>query len=320
MKKVIKQLIKNTTATILFIAAALPAAGQDLLARQAPIDKKMRAVDSVSIQRLLEREHKDDIVSTLYPDWEADFINRYSSVSLPQEVKIDLRNFCMPINSRIVTSNFGYRKRFRRQHKGIDVNAYKGDTIRAAFDGKVRVVDYQPSGYGKVVVMRHPNGLETVYAHLSKHLIEQGAEIKAGTPIGLAGNTGRSYGTHLHFETRLGGQFINPALLFDFEAQDVKGDFYVWRKHGRGSILDSHQGVVSNDLLAANENEEEEIDETSSNQNEQQASGYRFHKVRKGESLYSIARKHGISLSRLCKINGISKRMKIRPGQILKYS
>lgn len=316
----IRTFIKKAAATLLLMAAVAPVAGQDLLARQAPIDKKMRAVDSVSIQRLLEREYVEDLSSSLYPDWESDFINRYSSVNLPQEVKIDLRGFCMPINSRIVTSNYGYRKRFRRQHKGLDINAYKGDTIRAAFDGKVRVVDNQPRGYGKVVVMRHPNGLETVYGHLSKHLTEEGAEIKAGTPIGLAGNTGRSYGTHLHFETRLGGQFINPALLFDFEAQDVKGDFYVWHKHGRGTILDSHQGEVKDELLAENElEEEEEVEETTSTSNRRSPS-FRFHKVRKGETLSSIARKHGISLTKLCKANGITKRTKIRPGQILKYS
>ena len=131
----------------------------------------------------------------------------------------------MPTTNRIVTSNYGYRARFKRQHRGLDINAYKGDTIRAAFDGKVRISEFQAGGYGHVVVLRHTNGLETVYGHFSKRLVPVDAEVKAGDPIGLAGSTGRSTATHLHFETRLCGEYIDPALLFDFKAQDVTGDF-----------------------------------------------------------------------------------------------
>ena len=227
----------------------------------------------------------------------------------------------MPINNRIVTSNYGYRPRFRRQHKGIDINANHGDTIRAAFDGKVRVVDYQPSGYGNVVVIRHSNGLETVYGHLSKHLTKTGSTVKAGQPIGLAGNTGFSKGTHLHFETRLLGEYIDPAKLFDFAAQDVTGDFYVFRGRGRGTLLSKHDGST--------DEHNEEVRYTSSEsaaakamaqRDEQHAARTRIHKVRKGETLSSIARKHGISVDKLRRMNGLRSKSKIRPGQILKYS
>ena len=296
--------------------------GQDMIARQAPVDKKMRAVDSVEIRRLFQQENLENPAGDLYPNWEDDYINLYGNVPLPSEYKIDLRNFCMPTTNRIVTSNYGYRPRFRRQHKGLDVNAYKGDTIRAAFDGKVRVVTFQAGGYGNVVVIRHPNGLETIYGHLSKHLTQQDRTVKAGDPIGLAGSTGRSTGTHLHFETRLLGEYIDPAKLFDFANQDVTGDFYVFKGPGRGVLLGKHS---ANDRLANNvQSSEEEVSYNSSAvaDNREQRAGSRthVHKVRRGETLSSIARKHNISISKLCRANGISTKTKLRVGQILKYS
>jgi murein DD-endopeptidase MepM/ murein hydrolase activator NlpD len=332
----IRNVIKKTTAALLLSVLALPVAGQDLLARQAPVDKKMRAVDSVAIQRLFEQENIEDPAAELYPDWEDRFINAYGNVELPQELKIDLRHFCMPTTNRIVTSKYGYRPRFRRQHKGLDIDANKGDTIRAAFDAKVRVVEFQRGGYGNVVVIRHNNGLETVYGHLSKHLTQKGSIVKAGEPIGLAGNTGRSYGAHLHFETRLLGEYIDPAKLFDFENQDVTGDFYVFRGRGRGTLLGKHDpnaAQLNGDELAENaeeaesvESTEEEVtyissEDTKSKQRSQRAArNTRTHKVRKGETLSSIAKKRGTTVAKLCRANGISTKTKLRVGQILKYS
>lgn len=127
-----------------------------------------------------------------------------------------MSNYCIPTDHRIVTSHFGYRPAYKRYHKGVDLKVYIGDTVRSAFDGVVRIVRYEPNGYGKYVVIRHYNGLETVYGHLSKHLVHVNDSVKAGDPIGLGGNTGRSTGSHLHFETRLLGEAINPELLFDF--------------------------------------------------------------------------------------------------------
>ena len=332
----IRNVIKKSTAALLLSVLALPVAGQDLLARQAPVDKKMRAVDSVAIQRLFEQENIEDPAAELYPDWEDRFINAYGNVELPQELKIDLRHFCMPTTNRVVTSKYGYRPRFRRQHKGLDIDANKGDTIRAAFDGKVRVVEFQRGGYGNVVVIRHNNGLETVYGHLSKHLTQKGNIVKAGEPIGLAGNTGRSYGAHLHFETRLLGEYIDPAKLFDFENQDVTGDFYVFRGRGRGTLLGKHDpnaAQLNGDELAENaeeaesvESTEEEVtyissEDTKSKQRSQRAArNTRTHKVRKGETLSSIAKKRGTTVAKLCRANGISTKTKLRVGQILKYS
>jgi len=175
-----------------------------------------------------------------------------------------------------------------------------GDTIRAAFSGKVRVVNYERSGYGNYVVIRHYNGLETVYGHLSKQLVAANEYVKAGDPIGLGGNTGRSTGSHLHFETRLLGEAINPAFLFDFPDQDVTNDFYVYRNG-----TSSKRGAY-----AAN----------NRSSKKSSAAGVRYHRVVKGESLSKIASKCGTTISELCSMNGISRTTKLRLGQILRYS
>ena len=315
----------RTTFVCALTAMSVTAMGQDLIARQAPVDKKMRAVDSVAIQRLFQQEQEAaEPAENLYPNWGDEGINLYGNVELPKEFKIDLRHFCMPITNRVVTSNYGYRARFRRQHKGIDINAFHGDTIRAAFDGKVRIVDFQPRGYGNVVVIRHPNGLETVYGHLSKHLTSKDAVVHAGDVIGLAGSTGRSTGTHLHFETRLLGEYIDPAKLFDFAHQDVTGDYYVFRGRGRGTILGRHDtsSAAQDSEVAAATEQEVTYDSSQPTQGATSKSGARtrFHKVRRGETLSSIARKHGTTVSSLCRLNGISTRSKLRAGQVLKYS
>lgn len=326
----IKRLKKVTRLfTIALVALSAGAQAQDQLASMAPIDRKMRAIDSVSIVRLMQQEEVYQMpASALYPSWDNEYIRNYG-VALPKEYRIDLRGFHMPTDSRLVTSHFGYRPRFRRQHYGTDIKVYVGDTIRAAFDGKVRVVKYEGKGYGKYIIIRHPNGLETLYGHMSKHLVKEDQPVKAGEPIGLGGNTGRSYGSHLHFETRFLGHFIDPEKVFDFAAQDVLGDFYMFRSSGAGTILAAHDIVGGEEemspeqaaQLAAQEKQEESRAFQEERKAEVQArSRAQIHKVKKGESLYTIARKHGVTVDKLCRMNNISKRTTLRPGQILKYS
>ena len=278
---------------------SLPVAGQDLLARQAPLDKKMRAVDSVALQRLVGDEQLENPAFGLYPDWNNQYAHKYD-VELPEEYKIDLRHFCMPTPSTRITSNYGYRASFGRQHKGLDIKVYIGDTIRAAFSGKVRIVNYERRGYGKYIVIRHPNGLETIYGHLSKHLVKENQIVHAGEPIGLGGNTGRSTGSHLHFETRFLGQAINPAEMFDFVAQDVTGDYYIFRSHkSKASSADKSSTTRPKPVARPRT---------------------KVHRVKAGESLSVIAAKRGTTVSKLCKLNGITRKTILRPGQILKYS
>ena len=294
---------------------SLPMMGQDLLARQAPIDKKMKAVDSVALQRIIYTENYDSPAEDLYEDWS----NKYAhhETALPDSFRISLKDFCMPTDSRLITSNFGAR--WGRQHKGLDIKVYIGDTIRAAFSGKVRVVRYEGRGYGKYVVIRHYNGLETIYGHMSKQLVTEDQEVRAGDPIGLGGNTGRSTGSHLHFETRLCGVALNPALMFDFRNQDVVDDYYMFRKSSyqrESAVATRLRGVGGGNIKT--EGEDVELATAAPAANYAQES--RFHKVMKGETLYSIAKHRGTSVESIMKLNHLKKNTKLKAGQILKYN
>jgi len=308
MKK-FKKILLMALATV----ATIPTMGQDLLASQAPVDRTMKAVDSLMLKRLIVVEEEMSPAVELYSTWN----NQYSFQAgvLPDSLRIDLRGFCMPTDSRRITSNFGAR--WGRRHQGLDIKVYTGDTIRAAFSGKVRVVRYEGRGYGKYVVIRHANGLETLYGHLSKQLVKENEEVRAGEPIGLGGNTGRSTGSHLHFETRLCGVALNPALMFDFQNQDVVGDQYFFRKrtYSKESANATRLRGVAGKAVGV-----DRLDDANSKSSKQQASGTRYHKVKKGETLSSIARKHGTTVNALCKLNHISQSKRLMPGQILKYN
>lgn len=321
--------LKTTEKRILMLSVltmlALVGFAQDQLASVAPIDKRMRAIDSVSIAKMLEKESLGMPATSLYPDWNNNYTTNYG-VEMPKEYKIDLRGFHMPCESRRVTSSYGYRRSFRRNHYGTDIKVYIGDTIRSAFSGKVRVVAYNRRGYGKYVVIRHHNGLETVYGHMSKQLVIEDQDVKAGEPIGLGGNTGRSTGSHLHFETRFLGKFIDPEKMFDFQEQDILGDFYLFSSVGRSRLLSAEESskLPANDVLASvggptyqadKEEQSKKFQETR-----RQSLRSHVHKVGRGESLSVIARKRGTTVSKLCKLNNITPKTVLRVGQILKCS
>ena len=278
-------LLKYTLAMVLMGASALTSA-QDLLAEQAPMDKQMARIDSVVLNRLIKVEVYEYPADDLYPEWSNEYAHKYTNVVMPDSLVIDLTGFCMPTENTKITDIFGYRPRRRRMHYGLDVKVQRGDTIRAAFDGKVRYVSYQRRGYGHYVVIRHPNGLETLYAHLTSKLVSENEVVKAGDPIGLGGNTGRSTGTHLHFETRLLGKALNPALFFDFPNQDVTGDTYLYKKPVK-KVYDPSDPDT-------------------------------YYKVRSGDSLSRIAARKGTTVKNLCKLNGITTKTTLRPGQILR--
>ena len=267
---------------------------QDLIARQAPIDKKLKTVDSLALQKQIRAEQSEYPALSLYPNWNNQYVHAYGNAIIPDTYTIDLTGFHMPTPSTKITSPFG--PRWRRMHNGLDLKVNIGDTIVAAFDGKVRIVKYERRGYGKYVVIRHDNGLETVYGHLSKQLVEENQLVKAGEVIGLGGNTGRSTGSHLHFETRFLGIAINPIYMFDFPKQDIVADTYTFRRtQGSSKRAGSHDTQVADGTI-------------------------RYHKVKSGDTLSRIAKLRGVSVSTLCKLNRIKPTTTLRIGQVLRCS
>ena len=272
---------------------SLSSFSQDLIARQAPIDKKLKTVDSLALQKQIRAEQSEYPALSLYPNWNNQYVHAYGNAIIPDTYTIDLTGFHMPTPSTKITSPFG--PRWRRMHNGLDLKVNIGDTIVAAFDGKVRIVKYERRGYGKYVVIRHDNGLETVYGHLSKQLVEENQLVKAGEVIGLGGNTGRSTGSHLHFETRFLGIAINPIYMFAFPKQDIVADTYTfWRTHG-SKRAGSHDTQVADGTI-------------------------RYHKVKSGDTLSRIAKLRGVSVSTLCKLNRIKPTTTLRIGQVLRCS
>ena len=272
---------------------SLSSFSQDLIARQAPIDKKLKTVDSLALQKQIRAEQSEYPALSLYPNWNNQYVHAYGNAIIPETYTIDLTGFHMPTPSTKITSPFG--PRWRRMHNGLDLKVNIGDTIVAAFDGKVRIVKYERRGYGKYVVIRHDNGLETVYGHLSKQLVEENQLVKAGEVIGLGGNTGRSTGSHLHFETRFLGIAINPVYMFDFPKQDIVADTYTFRKTKGVKRAGSHDTQVADGTI-------------------------RYHKVKSGDTLSRIAKLRGVSVSTLYKLNRIKPTTTLRIGQVLRCS
>ena len=190
-------------------------------------------------------------------------------------------NYVIPVNGP-TTSHFGIRH--GRNHNGIDLDLETGDTVYAAFDGKVRYSHYHTGGFGNLVIVRHYNGLETYYGHLSQLLVPSNQIVKAGDPIGLGGNTGRSTGSHLHFEVRFYDQPINPELIFDFKKKLIQNQ-----------NLFVHSGVFEHTQTSSTG--------MSTGGDIKSSTGKKYYRIRRGDTLSAIARRNRTSVSRLCKLN-----------------
>ncbi|WP_297065356.1 M23 family metallopeptidase [uncultured Duncaniella sp.] len=238
--------LKTLLATLLISTAAFSADAQlklpashtnqhnSLIANQKPSINPFKIENNdLLLNQIKEREAamNNEIYASF---WNSDRVNPYgTAVTIPEHKDIDVSEYTTPTPGHI-TSNYGYRSRFGRMHYGIDLKLQVGDTVRAAFSGKVRLTKYERRGYGYYVVVRHDNGLETVYGHLSRFLVKPDQYVKAGEPIALGGNTGRSTGAHLHFETRYLGIPINPAAIIDFENGVPHKDVFAFDKRTYG--------------------------------------------------------------------------------------
>lgn len=273
----------------------------ELMADRVNIRKNMELKELATLSEI-EMEEKENLMfpaDELYgSNWENRWVDPFrgaAKVNFPDSFAIDCSSFVYPIaidSMARITSKYGPRR--RRMHKGIDLKVLKGDTIRAAFNGKVRIKAFERRGYGYYVVLRHPNGLETIYGHLSKILVEENQIVRAGETIGLGGNTGRSTGSHLHFETRFLGQAINPTEIIDFENGVPHQDTYVFHNvkiNGRRSNI----YTSSSDRLV-------------------------YHRVKSGDTLGKIARIYGTSVNELCRLNGLKSTSVLRIGQSIRCS
>lgn len=193
-------------------------------------------------------------------------------------------NWSMPLEVTKVNSQFKMRK--YRWHYGTDLDLTVGDQVMSIFDGIVRIVQYDGRGYGRYIVIRHRNGLESLYGHLSATNVTVGQLVKAGEIIGKGGSTGRSTGPHLHFELRYEGNAFDSESCFDFQNGTLRS-----RKF---DLTPFHFQYLK------------------------EARKVYYHSVRSGESLGIIARKYRVSVSQLCRINGIGSKTMLRVGRKLR--
>jgi len=244
----------------------------------------------------------------LYSSWDSNIAHPYNfdeifkcdSVILTL-IQFNDNNFVLPYRGNL-TSLFGWRK--YRPHYGTDIDLETGDEVVSAFDGMVRLAKYY-QGYGNCVIIRHNNGLETVYAHLSRILVESGQKLDAGTIIGLGGNTGHSYGSHLHFEIRYLGQALDTQDFIDFENGILKSNTFVLRK------VDVENKY---DLRALHTRHKHDLGIAKIKKDNKHG----YYKIKSGDSLSRIAKLKKTNVKSLCRKNGLRINSKLRVGQRIK--
>jgi len=249
----------------------------------------------LSVVEVAEQLNVDSVWITIaeyYAIWDSRTVNPYKidgakfSDTLNMTLYDSLAgfNWSMPLTGCNITSEFGMRH--SRWHYGTDLKLQIGDPVLACFDGIVRIAQYDRGGYGNYIMLRHYNGLETLYGHLSARNVEVGQLVKAGQMIGLGGNTGRSTGPHLHFEVRYEGNAIDPEEVYNFETNALHNKIFTL------TPAHFHYLKVARQIF--------------------------YHKIRSGDTLGGISRKYRVSISTICRLNGISTRTTLRIGKRLR--
>lgn len=258
---------------------------------------------------ILAEDYKND-PEVFNDHWNTTSIHAYADVelnSLPEATAIrlvdSLESYHYPYIGRI-TSRYGPRR--GRAHQGLDLGLKTGDPIYATFDGKVRI-SKAAGDYGNLVVIRHNNGLETYYAHLSQRDVEVGDWVVAGQQIGLGGSTGRSTGPHLHFEVRYKGQSFDPERIIDFSNGTLRRDELLLKRRHFSIYAKYEQDFGDEEEVAKQEEAERKA-----------AAAVQYHTVRSGDTLGALARKYGTSVSRICQLNNIKSTSILRIGQKLR--
>jgi len=190
-------------------------------------------------------------------------------------------NWHLPLDRNVVTSDFGLRRAV--WHYGVDIRVKTGNPVYAVFDGVVRITGYDRRGFGHFILIRHKNGMETLYGHLSKRYVKLGQELKAGDIIGKGGNSGRSTAPHLHFEIRYAGNAIDPNEIYDFKNNTIVHSSYMIN-HASFAYLE-------------------------------EANKIRYHVIRSGDTLSGLSYRYGVSINKMCRLSGISRNSILRIGQ-----
>lgn len=228
---------------------------------------------------------------SIYQKWDENNIFPYDEQLIKEDSALlltltDSTNYCNyspPIVNPVVTSNFGWRN--GRTHAGIDLDLEVWDSVYAVFDGMVRVAIKHP-GYGRVVIIRHHNGLETLYAHLHRFKVKTGDIVQAGEIIGLGGSSGKSSGSHLHFEVRFKGKSINPRSIISFK---------------NNNLISSQMELIKqkHDYVAL-------------------PTGVEYHTIERGDFMFKIAKQYGLTVKQLCELNGINRNKTLIVGRKLR--
>ncbi|MEI6747835.1 MAG: M23 family metallopeptidase [Bacteroidota bacterium] len=246
-----------------------------------------------------------------------DFSAKYDT-SFIRFTGADRSSFVFPYKGKLL-SPFGYRG--RHFHAGVDIKLNHGDTVVCAFDGKVRMAKYY-HGYGNAVVVRHSNGLETLYGHLSKIKVKVNQEVKAGELIGLGGRTGRASTDHLHFETRYQGTPFNPKQFIDIDNYALYKDTLLItnRTFGRAKdYLVAELDTITHPDSPVTEHQNELGKNTSTkSKSNVKSKGRRYHNVRSGDTLYSIALHNNTTVKSICSINHIKANRTLKVGTKLR--
>lgn len=237
--------------------------------------------------------------------WNTTVFNPYKGIDTKFPLKIEFKdsNFISPIRKpKVITSRYGWRH--GRAHNGIDIDLITGDSVVAVLDGVVRFVNYN-SGHGKTVVIRHYNGLETAYAHLSRYAVKPNDTVVKGQLIAKGGNTGRSTGSHLHLVTSFKGHYIHPEYLFDFSSDHKirNSELWVTKKWTRAAYHSSKRKSKL-DLLTSKTEALASLVKTK-----------KVYVVRSGDTLSRISKRNNVSIAAICKTNAIRKNALLRVGQ-----
>jgi LysM repeat protein len=322
-------MVLQKTALTLFISFLFSISGINAFAQQL-VKEPAGGMDEIEMEKAsimlppsnspIPSSINNPTMSKYYTSWDTLCVRRFSEVPIiiTESISLPLFNdnstgFVMPVEGSFL-SPFGHRG--RRVHSGVDIKLEAGDPVNVAFDGVVRMAR-KYSGYGNCVVVRHFNGLETLYGHLSKIKVKVNQEVKAGDIIGLGGHSGRATCNHLHFETRFQGKAFNPKELINFENYSLLSDTFAVTRTTYGLSRDYLPGTSSSELTVENGNNISNPKALYSKSSKSSKSK-KYHTIKSGDTLSAVSRKYGTSVKQLCSINGIKPNKKLQLGTKLR--